>query len=131
MKKRQNEKMKKRQSGESRYKDFPGKSTKKMDRTKEIEEQLRIQRAAATTENRVSVPVASALKGYKYDEKTERYYKEGKSPSQSIELPIQRKNHEKDNLLSFLRRREEGVRYSSGHYELLSIAHFVTLAESS
>ena len=132
MKKRQNEQIKKRQNSGSCYKIFPGKSTKKVDRTNEIEEQLRIQRAAATAEaNRASVPVVNALKGYTYDGKTDRYYKEDKSHTQPVELPIQRKNHEKDNLLSFLRRREEGTRYSSGHYELLSIAHFVTLAESS
>lgn len=128
MKKLQNERIKKRQSGGSHNKD---KITKKVDRTKEIEEQLRIQRAAATAEaNKASVPVVSALKGYKYDEKTDRYYKEDKSQTQPVQ-PIQRKNHEKDNLLSFLRRREEGTRYFSGHYELLSIAHFVTLGECS
>jgi len=120
-----------KRDGGSRERGFAGKVTKNVDRMKEIEEQLRLQRATAASVISVKPhPAAHALEGYTYDEKTDRYFKGEKAQSQPDE-PIRRKNHEKDNLLSFLRHRETGTRYSSEHYELLSIAHFVTLAENS
>ena len=120
--------MKKRYGGGSRNNNFPGKAVKKVDRSKEIEEQLRIQRALAVSS--ATIPAdRSAFQGYVYDEKTDRYYKGDKAQSQPE--TVQRKNHEKDNLISFLRHRETGTRYYERDYELLSIAHFVTLAEKS